>query len=83
MEFPGVTAVPAAIKAVDINQDGQSDLLIFKDYGAPLLILGEKDGPPRLFTGSLGPLSKATAGGREHHGSGRAGDAGGTEYLCP
>ena len=54
--LPGVTAVPAAIKTLDINQDGQTDLLIFKDYGSPLLILGEKGGPPRPFTGSLGPL---------------------------
>ena len=57
MALPGVTAVPAAIKTLDINQDGQTDLLIFKDYGAPLLVLGQKDGPPRPFTGSLGPLS--------------------------
>jgi hypothetical protein len=61
--LPGVTAVPAAIKALDINDDGQTDLLIFKDYGAPLLILGEKGGPPRPFTGSLGPLSNASPAG--------------------
>ena len=78
---PGVTAVPAAIKTVDINQDGRSDLLIFKDYGAPILVLSQKDGPPRLFTASLGPLSTAAAGGREHHESGRAGDARGAEHV--
>ncbi len=55
VSLPGVTAVPAAIKTLDINQDGQTDLLIFKDYGSPLLILGEKGGPPRPFIGSLGP----------------------------
>ena len=37
MELSGVTAVPSAIKTVDINQDGRSDLLIFKDYGSPRL----------------------------------------------
>ncbi len=61
--LPGVKAVPAAIKTLDINQDGQTDLLIFKDYGSPLLILGEKGGPPRPFTGSLGPLSSAAPAG--------------------
>jgi hypothetical protein len=61
--LPDVTAVPAAIKALDINQDGQTDLLIFKDDNSPLLIVGEKGGPPRPFTGSLGPLSQATPAG--------------------
>ena len=37
--------------------------MIFKDYGSPLLILGEKGGPPRPFTGSLGPLSNASPAG--------------------
>ena len=63
MELPGVTSVPSAIKAVDINQDGRCDLLLFKDYGAPLLVLSQKDGPPRLFPSSLGPLSTATPAG--------------------
>jgi hypothetical protein len=61
--LPGVTAAPAAIKTLDINHDGQTDLLIFKDYGSPLLILGEKGGPPRPFAGSLGPLSNASPAG--------------------
>jgi len=61
--LPGVTAVPLAIKTLDVNQDGQVDLLIFRDYGAPLLVLGEKQGAPRLFSGSLGPLSNATPAG--------------------
>ncbi len=63
VELPGVTSVPSAIKAVDINQDGRSDLLLFKDYGAPLLVLSQKDGPPRMFAASLGPLSTATPAG--------------------
>jgi hypothetical protein len=61
--LPDVTSVPAAIKALDINQDGQTDLLVFKDYGSPLLILGEKGGPPRPFTGSMGPFSGAVPAG--------------------
>jgi hypothetical protein len=61
--LPGVTAVPAAVKVLDINQDGETDLLISKDYGSPLLILGEKGGPPRPFAGSLGPLSTVAPAG--------------------
>jgi hypothetical protein len=61
--LPGLTALPAAVKTLDVNQDGRADLIVFKDYGAPMLVLGEKDGPPRLFTGSLGPLSNAAPSG--------------------
>jgi hypothetical protein len=60
--LPDVTSAPVAIKTLDINQDGQSDVLIFKEYGSPLLIVGEKGGPPRPFVGSMGPLSGATPG---------------------
>ena len=63
VELSGVTSVPTAIKTVDVNQDGRSDLLIFKDYGAPILVLSQKDGPPRLFSASLGPLSTAAPAG--------------------
>jgi hypothetical protein len=63
VELTGVTSVPSAIKTVDVNQDGRSDLLIFKDYGAPILVLSQKDGPPRLFSASLGPLSTAAPAG--------------------
>ncbi len=53
--------LPAAIKALDINQDGQIDLIVFIPYGSPILLVGQKDGPPRLFGGSLGPLSNSSA----------------------
>ncbi len=58
-----MTSVPVAIKTLDVNQDGRGDLLVFKDYGAPLLVLSQKEGPPRLFASSLGPLSTARAAG--------------------
>jgi hypothetical protein len=61
--LPGLTGVPTAMQTLDINQDGQLDILIFKDYGAPILLLGEKAGSPRVFGGSLGPLSSAAAAG--------------------
>ncbi len=63
VELSGVTGAPSAIKALDINQDGRSDLLLFRDYGAPTLLLSEKDGPPRTFSASLGPLSTASPAG--------------------
>ena len=63
VELPGVTAVPTAIMTLDINQDGRGDLLLFKDYGAPVLVLSQKDGPPRVFSSSLGPLSTAAPAG--------------------
>src|SRR5262249_3852572 len=56
----GMTSVPAAMRALDVNQDGQADLLIFNQYGSPLLLLGKRDEPPRPFTHGLGPLSNAT-----------------------
>lgn len=35
---------PAAIRLVDINQDGRNDLLLFVRFGAPLVLLQNKDG---------------------------------------
>jgi hypothetical protein len=61
--LPGVTALPPALKTLDVNQDGQTDVLVFNQYGSPMLLVGQKDGPPRPFSGSLGPLSAATPAG--------------------
>ncbi len=55
----GIRAVPAAIKSLDINNDGQADLLIFNSYDPPQLLLGKKGGPPQPYTGGLGPLTGA------------------------
>ncbi len=48
---------------MDINQDGQADLLIFNEYSPPQLLLGKKGGAPQPFTGGLGPLTGATPAG--------------------
>jgi len=58
--LPSLSNPPAAIKALDINRDGQSDLIVFIQYGSPILLIGQKDAPPRLYGGSLGPLSNAS-----------------------
>ena len=81
MALPGVKAVPAAIKALDINHDGQADLLIFNEYGPPQLLLGKKGEPPRPFTGGLGPLTGATPVGRERDEPRRARPARRPEHL--
>jgi FG-GAP-like repeat len=63
VSLPELKSVPTGIQCLDINLDGQTDLLIFRDSVAPLLILGQKDGAPRPFTGSLGPLSTVAPAG--------------------
>jgi hypothetical protein len=57
--LPNLPNPPSAIKALDINHDGQIDLIVFVQYGSPILLLGQKEGAPRLYGGSLGPLSSA------------------------
>ena len=57
----GLTDPPAALKTLDVNHDGQADLMIFPQYGSPQLILGRRGEPPRPFNASLGPLSSASA----------------------
>jgi hypothetical protein len=59
--LPAVKAVPAAINSLDVNADGQADLVIFNEYGPPQLLLGRKGEPPRPFTGGLGPLTGASS----------------------
>ncbi|MGP0066671.1 MAG: FG-GAP repeat domain-containing protein [Isosphaeraceae bacterium] len=57
----GVKSVPSAIESLDINQDGQADLMIFNQYLPAQLLLGKKGGAPQPFTGGLGPLTGATS----------------------
>jgi hypothetical protein len=59
--LPTLSNQPAAIKALDINQDEQIDVMIFVQYGSPILLLGQKGGAPRLYSGSLGLLSSGSA----------------------
>jgi hypothetical protein len=58
--LPSLKNTPAGMKSVDVNQDGLADLLIFNQYGSPLLVLAHSGRPPSPFAGSLGPLSSAT-----------------------
>jgi hypothetical protein len=53
----GLSSSPPAIRSLDLNHDDLVDLIIFNSYGSPVVLLGQKDGPPKLFSGSLGPLA--------------------------
>jgi len=60
----GLPGAPAAIRAADVNRDGQQDYLIFNGYGPPTLLLGRSGGePPAAAGGSLGPLAGVNPAG--------------------
>jgi hypothetical protein len=56
----GLPGAPAELKTLDLNRDGQMDILAFCGYGSPLLLLGQKGQPPKIFGDSLGPLASAS-----------------------
>ncbi len=58
-----VEGVPAALKVLDVNRDGQVDILVFNAFGPPLLLLGRAGEPPAPAAGSLGPLGGVTPAG--------------------
>ncbi len=60
VEVQGLNSAPPAIKVLDANRDGRPDLLVFNDYGTPVLLLGQANAPPTPLTGSMGPLVNAT-----------------------
>ena len=60
----GLSGNPPAMTVVDVNRDSNPDILIFKPFGAPILLLGT--GPktaPNAIGGNLGPLVAATPAG--------------------
>lgn len=59
----GLSAAPTDMKALDVNADGLTDVLVFTGYGSPLLLLGQQKQPPKAFTGTLGPMAAATPAG--------------------
>ena len=62
--IPGLNGTPTAMRVLDVNRDGFADILIFKPYGSPILLIGRPGGePPAPSGGSLGPLVAATPSG--------------------
>ncbi len=59
----GLPGSPDAIRVLDVNRDGQADILIFNGYGSPTLLLGRPGEPPAPAGGSLGPLAGVTPQG--------------------
>lgn len=60
----GLTSAPPALQVLDVNRDGQPDVLAFNSFGPPLLLLGRAGGePPAPAGGSLGPLAGVTPAG--------------------
>ena len=49
---------PEQIQALDVNDDGLSDLLLTGNYGAPTLLVSRKSQPP-MEIANLGPLASA------------------------
>src|SRR5690606_16987714 len=61
VDVKGLNGAPPALRVTDVNGDGHADILVFNDYGTPVLLVGRGDGAPTVFSGSMGPLVNATA----------------------
>ena len=59
----GILDAPPALRVLDVNRDGQADILVFNASGPPLLLLGRPGEPPAPAAGSLGPLAAVTPAG--------------------
>src|SRR5262249_1685789 len=59
----GISNVPPALQVLDVNRDGQADILVFNADGAPQLLLGRAGDLPAPAGGSLGLLSGVTPAG--------------------
>jgi hypothetical protein len=60
----GLSSAPPALQLLDVNRDGQTDVLVFNAFGSPLLLLGRAGGePPAPAGGSLGPIAGVTPAG--------------------
>jgi hypothetical protein len=58
------TDAPTAIRVIDVNRDGEADVLVFNASGSPTLLLGRAGGePPAPAGGSLGQLAAVTPAG--------------------
>ena len=77
----GLSSPPTDMKALDVNADSLTDIMVFTGYGSPVLLLGQPKGPPKAFTGSLGPMAAATPAGLSTMDLGEQGLDRGPEHL--
>lgn len=59
----GLPGVPPALRVLDVNRDGQADLLVFNSYGPPNLLLGKEGAAPAEAGGALGPIAGVAPAG--------------------
>jgi len=59
----GLAGAPPALQVLDVNRDGQADVLVFNSFGPPLLLLGRAAESPAPAGGGLGPLANASPSG--------------------
>ena len=57
VEVKGLAGAPPALEVLDVNRDGQADVLVFNAYGAPVLLLGREGEPPAPAGGGPGSLA--------------------------
>jgi hypothetical protein len=57
----GLNSAPPALRVVDANGDGQAEILVFNEYGTPVLLVGRAGGPPTPSQAGPGPLVNADA----------------------
>jgi hypothetical protein len=64
VKIKGLSGSPPALRVLDVNRDGEADILVFNAYGSPILLLGRPGGePPAPAGGSLGQLAGASPAG--------------------
>lgn len=50
---------PSGLRVVDVDGDHRADILVFHEYGTPVLLRGQEQGPPAVSTAGPGPLADA------------------------
>ena len=62
----GISSVPPAVRVLDVNRDGQADVLVFNASGPPMLLLGPTGRAPRAGRGKPRPARRRHARRPEH-----------------
>ncbi len=73
VEIKGISGAPPALRVLEANGDNRPDILVFNDYGPPVLLLGRAGEPPAPTGGSPGPLVDAKPAGVSPPSQGKTG----------